>query len=288
MRYRSRVGARPRGVRCLIMDMLFIRRSSILGLAATFLLGAGCAAVPDDPIEREIFLETNDPLEPMNRAVFAFNMQLDRLALEPIAKGYRAAVPEFGRNMVRNFFWNLKSPVILVNDLLQGEPGRAGETVARFMVNTTIGIGGLFDVAGIERHEEDLGQTLAAWGAGEGPYIVFPFHGPTNLRDLSGLVGDRFFDPFTYALDAGQAQSHFAGRTVGGAIDARSRNIEEFDDVRRSSLDLYSTFRSLYRQQREFDIRNGAPAPFEPFLFDEFGGEEDGVLRLVIPPPAPL
>ena len=261
-----------------------IRGCGIFGLALVASVMAGCASIPDDPIERAIFLETNDPLEPKNRAVFAFNVQVDKYAMEPLARGYRAVIPEFGRDMVNNFFHNLKSPVILVNDLLQWQPRRAYETAVRFMVNSTVGIGGLFDIASVEAHEEDLGQTLAAWGAEEGAYLVLPFLGPTNFRDLTGLVGDRLFDPFSYLANANQAQYAFYGRTLGEGVDDRARNIETFDDLERNSFDLYSTFRSLYRQQREFAVRNGAPAPFDGFGLDDpgdVGGE--GRLRIVIP-----
>ena len=257
-----------------------------IGLALTAMITAGCASLPEDPIEREIFLETNDPLEPMNRSVFAFNLQFDKYAFEPLAKGYRAVIPEFGRKMVRNFFHNLKSPVIFVNDLLQFEPQRAYETAVRFFVNSTIGIGGLFDISPIEAHDEDLGQTFARWGAEEGAYIVLPILGPTNFRDLTGMVGDRFFDPFSYVNEANQAQNTFYGRTVVEGVDDRSRNIETFDDLERNSFDPYATFRSLYRQQREFEIRNGALEPFEDFDFDDPGdGGGGGGLRIVIPGP---
>ncbi|MBT3395641.1 MAG: VacJ family lipoprotein [Alphaproteobacteria bacterium] len=244
---------------------------------------AGCASLPEDPIEREIFLETNDPIEPMNRAVFAFNMQLDKYALEPLAKGYRAVFPEFSREMVRNFFHNLKSPVIFINDLLQFEPERAYETAARFLINSTVGIGGLFDIAPFESHDEDLGQTLAIWGAGEGAYIVLPVLGPTNFRDLTGTIGDRLFDPFSYLAETNQVQNAFYGRAAVEGVDNRSRNIDTFDDLERNSFDLYSTFRSLYRQQREFEVRNGAPEPFNGFDFDDPGG--GGGLQIMIPGP---
>ena len=262
------------------------RRWRIVGLALVAAIMLGCASIPDDPVEREIFLETNDPLEPMNRAVFAFNLQVDKYALEPLAKDYRAVIPEFGRGMVRNFFHNLKSPVIFVNHLLQWQPQRAYETAVRFVANSTVGIGGLFDVAPIEVHEEDLGQTLAMWGVEEGAYLVLPFLGPTNFRDLTGMVGDRLFDPFSYLANANQAQNAFYGRTLGEGVDDRSRNIEAFNDLERNSFDLYSTFRSLYRQQREFAVRNGAPAPFDGFGLDDPGDDGgEGRLRIVIPGP---
>jgi len=258
----------------------------ILGFAAAVALMAGCASVPDDPIEREVFLEANDPFEPMNRAIFAFNIQIDRIALEPLANGYRATVPQFGRDMLDNFLFNLKLPVIFINDILQGNPMRAYETAVRFVVNSTVGIGGLFDASQIERHEEDLGQTLAAWGIKEGPYIVLPIFGPSNLRDFIGQIGDQAFDPIAYAVNPGQAKGAFYGRTLVGGVDSRSQNIEAYNELERTSLDLYSTFRSLYRQSREFEIRNGAPARIEAFSFDDIGSDSGaGPLKIVITRP---
>ena len=258
----------------------------VVGLALTAMVMAGCASLPEDPIEQEIFLETNDPLEPMNRAVFALNLQIDKYALEPLAKGYRAVTPEFGREMVRNFFHNLKSPVTFVNDLLQFELQRAYETAARFLINSTVGLGGLFDVAPIEAHDEDLGQTFASWGAKEGVYIILPILGPTNFRDLTGMVGDRLFDPFSYMGNTNQAQNVFYGRTMVEGLNDRSQNIEMFDDLEQNSFDLYATFRSLYRQQREFEVRNGASEPFEAFDFNDPGGDSGGGgLQIMIPGP---
>lgn len=236
--------------------------------AAAFL--TACASVPSDPVARAAYDEANDPLEPLNRAVFAFNMEVDRYVLEPVARGYRNTVPAGGRVAVRNFLHNLRAPVTFANDLLQGEIRRAAETSWDFVFNSTVGILGFFDVAGNdwEPHEEDLGQTLGAWGVKEGPYLVLPFHGPTNVRDAVGMFGDRTLDPFEYGIGQPEDTWFFTGRTVAGAVDARERTLEEFNDVRRTSLDFYVTARSLYRQARENQIRNGAPAPFGDFNFE--------------------
>lgn len=227
-----------------------------------------CASLPEDPIEREVALEANDPLEPMNRAVFAFNMEVDRVILEPTARAYRKVVPQPGRIAIHHFLQNLKMPVTFVNDLLQFEFARAADTLARFVVNSTVGIGGVLDIAGIPEHEEDFGQTFARWGAGEGFYLVLPLFGPSNPRDALGLVAGGVLDPWQTVLDPTQTRAFAAERTVTGAISDREAVIEEFDEVRRTTVDLYATVRSVYRQTRGNEIRNGAPPPDPVFEFD--------------------
>jgi phospholipid-binding lipoprotein MlaA len=239
----------------------------LLLLSAVALLTA-CASVPTDPVARAAFEEANDPLEPLNRAVFAFNMEVDRVVLEPAARGYRKVVPPGARQAVRNFLHNLKSPITLANDLLQGEVRRAAETSWDFVMNSTLGVLGLFDVtnnADWEPHEEDLGQTLAVWGLKEGPYLVLPFYGPSTLRDTVGRFVDRAADPFERALEPPDDARFLLGRTAVGAVDTREGILEELNDVRRTSLDFYAIARSLYRQARNNQIRNGAPAPFGTF-----------------------
>ncbi len=219
--------------------------------------------------------DTNDPFEGTNRFFFDVNQFFDRILLRPISIGYRAVVPDFARDGVRNFMNNLNSPVIFTNDLLQGEGDRAGTTLLRFGINSTIGIGGLFDVAkelGHPYHDEDFGQTLAVWGVDEGPYFYFPLMGPSTARDFTGFVVDRGFDPLTY-VNWGDDDLEYVpiARTVLNVIDLRSRNIETLDDIERSSVDYYASIRSLYRQSRADAIRNGAPSQDLPD-FDSGGG----------------
>ncbi len=148
--------------------------------------------MPTDPEARAAYLEASDPLEPLNRAIFSFNLTLDKAILRPIATVYNAALPDPVRDGVRNFLNNLRTPIILANDVLRGEIGRAGDTVGRFLLNSTLGVGGLFDIAselGFDFHNEDFGQTLAVWGIGEGPYLMLPIFGPSNPRDAVGLAG---------------------------------------------------------------------------------------------------
>ena len=201
----------------------------------------------------------NDPFEDGNRAVFGFNQAVDAAVLVPVAKTYRTVVPPPLRQSLHDFLRNLNGPVIFANDVLQGQVRLAADTLARLAVNTTIGVGGMFDVAtlvGIPYHSNDLGVTLAVWGFAEGPYIVIPVLGPNNPRDLIGRVGDGFADPGNYV--AGQHHLLWAvvARTATSGIDERSRNIESLADIERTALDNYATIRSLYRQRREAQIRH--------------------------------
>ena len=204
--------------------------------------------------------EISDPLEPVNRFFFGFNEVLNRFVLGPVARGYNAAMPDAVREGISNFFDNLNTPVILANDLLQGEFGRAWDTTARMAVNTTAGVGGFFDVAdrlGFKEHSEDFGQTLAVWGVGEGFYLVLPLFGPSTPRDAVGkLYIDSFFDPLGYYLNnTEQTEISYARTGVGGLV-ALSDVIGDLDTLRETSVDFYGALRSLYRQQRLAEIRN--------------------------------
>lgn len=238
-------------------------------VAALTLIAAGCATPPpsDDAAAVAAFEEANDPFEPLNRYFFEFNRGLDALLLRPAAVVYRDGLPVGVRNSVRNVLRNMKAPVILANDLLQAEPDRAAQTSGRFVANTFAGFGGIGDVAagdiegpdsgGIPYHDEDFGQTLGVWGAGEGFYLVLPLLGPSSARDAVGLVVDNFLDPFTYLVDSDSRLLFSATRRGVGAVDFRSRNLETIDEIERTSIDFYATVRSLYRQRRSAEIRNG-------------------------------
>lgn len=212
--------------------------------------------------------QENDPLEPVNRAVFTFNETIDGLILKPAALIYRGVVPEPVRSRVTNVLANARSPIVLANDLLQGEWRRAETTFGRFMINTIVGVGGVMDVAtwaGMpEGHSEDFGQTLAVHGVGGGPYLVLPLFGPSNIRDATGRVVDIFLDPI--ALFAPTEVR--LGRTGGEAVDFREQNIETVDELKRTSLDFYAATRTLSRQLRQSEIRNGMAAPVED-IYDE-------------------
>lgn len=221
---------------------------------------AGCATPPSDPAGRAAYEDANDPLEPTNRVIFDVNMALDKAVLKPVAIAYRDVIPSVLRNSLRNFFNNIGSPIIFFNDLLQGEPARGAETLMRFVINSTAGMLGLFDVAaeyGMERHKEDFGQTLAVWGFGEGPYMMLPLFGPSNVRDTVGRVADSFMNPFTYWARNNDLSYAKALTSVVSGIDRRSRHIEDLEDIEKNALDFYASLRSLYRQNRRSEILNG-------------------------------
>ncbi len=218
--------------------------------------------------------DANDPFESSNRFFFGVNQTLDDALMRPVAVAYRDVVPEFARDGVRNFLNNLNSPVIFANDLFQGEGDRAGTTMVRFGINSTVGILGLVDVAsdlGYPYHDEDFGQTLAVWGVNDGPYFYFFVLGPSSARDFTGFVVDRGLDPLTYVGWGHDNQWVPIARTVLNVLDLRSRNIETLDEIERTSVDYYASIRSLYRQSRADAIRNGKPSTDLPD-FDSGGG----------------
>jgi phospholipid-binding lipoprotein MlaA len=231
-------------------------RQKIFTIAIVAVLAAGCASSKDPEA-----IAQNDPYESTNRAIFDLNTKLDKYFAKPVAQGYNYVVPQFARNGVHNFLVTLDKPVTFGNDLLQGEGTRAGQTFGRFTVNVALGIGGLIDVAtmiGIPDHSEDFGQTLGVYGVGEGPYLVVPFMGPKPPRDIAGGVVDMFMDPTTYINFHG-SDTWYAVRSGVSILDLRARNIDTLEQVERTSIDLYATTRSLYRQYRNSEIRNGAP-----------------------------
>jgi phospholipid-binding lipoprotein MlaA len=221
--------------------------------------------------------DQSDPLEPLNRGIFQVNRVIDGLIVEPAARIYRMATPQFFRNGVNNFLANLRTPVVLVNDLLQGDFKRAELTLGRFMFNTIMGLGGVIDVGGRlgmpERHSEDFGQTLAVYGVGSGPYLVLPLFGPSSGRDAFGRVVDLAFDPLTVLGAAGvgvviDPSTEGIIRTGAEGLTLRERNLEEVDELERSSIDLYAAVRTFYWQLRDNEIRNGAPADLDN-IYDE-------------------
>ena len=229
-------------------------------LAAGLLLSA-CATKPDpnDAAAVQAYEDANDPIEPLNRYFFELNRFADIIVLRPAAEIYDGVFPPFVKNRVRNFLDNLRSPVILVNDGLQGEWERAETTATRFGINTTVGVAGLFDPAtdmGHMQHGEDFGQTLAVYGTPEGPYLFLPVLGPAPPRDLTGFVVDQAFDPLTYVF-WDEPKTIPVIRFVVNGIDLRARNLETLDEIERTSVDYYAAIRSLYRQSRNDEIANG-------------------------------
>ena len=202
--------------------------------------------------------EIYDPLEGINRTIFGFNNVADRVILEPVAKGYKK-LPSPIQSGIGNFLNNLKLPLAAVNQLLQGQGKNAAESTGRFLVNSTVGLLGLVDVAeniGLEQKEEDFGQTLATWGVGDGFYIVLPLFGPSNLRDTSGMVLTMMTDPINaYAVSEGEAWL-VPMRTAVNAVDTRSQIIDEVNALRNNSVDYYAAVRSSYYQNRKAAINN--------------------------------
>lgn len=252
------------------------RFAAALSIAAA----AGCATAPESS-DKEAYAEykaLNDPVEPLNRVVFGFNQALDAMVLRPWADFYRLMLPPPLREGIHNILSNLRSPVILANDLLQGEWSRAGTTTGRFLINTTVGVGGIGDPAsdfGLPYHSEDFGQTLAVWDLPEGPYLVLPALGPSNPRDAIGLAVDSaLLDPIGVLNTLGGPawlRTLSWTRLSVTAVDTRAANVEELDDLKKSSLDFYAAIRSLYRQYRTSEIYQGKPPPStEGPSLDEF------------------
>lgn len=253
-----------------------IQRPRPLLAALTVVAGllGGCAATPAATTASADAEPISDPFEGVNRFIFSVNRAGDTLVLRPAAELYRFAVPRVGRDMVRNFLDNLETPVILANDLLQGEFERAVTTSSRFVINTTIGFAGVADVAtnmGMQRHEEDFGQTLGTYGFGPGPYLMLPVLGPSTARDAVGRVADYFMDPINYYAHNTDRDYLTLVRSGMSAVDSRERNIETLDDIERNSLDFYAAVRSLYLQRRAADIRNGEAPAFPEIDITETG-----------------
>ena len=210
--------------------------------------------------------EDYDPLETLNRFLFAFNEALDVFIFRPIAEVYRFWLPQGVQDSVQNFTRNLNAPVIFLNQLWQGRDEEASETIARFFINTTIGLAGLFDPAsswGLEYTEADFGQTLGYYGAGPGPYLVLPIFGPSSVRDGIGRGVDWLLDPWPYVLDAANVdkkQEILLARFILEGVDKRARSIETLDDLKRDSVDFYARVRSLYLQYRKSFIEESRAA----------------------------
>lgn len=215
-----------------------------------------------------------DPIEPVNRAVFMFNDMLDQVLIGPIASVYNALVPSFVRDGVQNVTRNLRAPISAANSLLQGDVKQAGVTTARFVLNSTVGLGGVFDVAkgqGLRHRGEDFGQTLGAWGVKPGAYVVLPILGPTSLRDGLGIAADSQADPLRiWSFKTGHDWIYYT-RNGLEALDARARIDRGIRDLRRNSLDYYAAVRSAYAQKRASEIRNeDASAPRIPDYNEKF------------------
>ncbi len=224
-------------------------QTKLKGLLFATLFGlmlSGCASTAN-----------NDPLEGFNRGVYKFNDVADKAVIKPVAGAYKAVLPSPVRSGVNNFFSNLNTFVSVINDLLQFKFDKAAEGAGRFVINSTFGIAGLVDVAsmdGIEKRNEDFGQTLGHWGVGSGAYIVLPFLGPSSVRDTTGLVVDTLaFDPISYVEDPATRN---VARTIK-LIDKRAQYLPASDLLDEAALDPYAFMRDAYFQRRNSQIHDG-------------------------------
>lgn len=228
-------------------------RPAVASVALLSLFLVGCATAPNarkDP---------RDPFEGFNRASYKFNDALDRALLKPAAKGYKAITPDFVESGVTNFFSNLAQPTVIINDLLQGKFKAGLNDTGRFLLNSTVGIGGLFDPAspaGLDRNDEDFGQTLGKWGMPSGAYLMIPFFGPSTVRDGIGSAAGIYTDPVHY-VERDVIRYSAQGLDL---IDSRARRLP-LDDTLDQAFDKYTFIKNAYLQQREYAVKDGNVPP---------------------------
>jgi phospholipid-binding lipoprotein MlaA len=223
--------------------------------------------------------DNNDPFEPVNRAIFGFNEYFYKYILGPTSHVYKNYTPDFFQDMVGNLLGNLHEPLVMVNDILQFEGERALVSAGRLVTNSVFGIGGLFDVAAkfdLEGHKEDLGQTMGVWGIGEGFYIVVPFLGPTNPRDILGQSIEGYFNPLNRWVDNTGRDYITYTRSAAIGIHLYAQIVDQLDDIRSTSVDYYATIRSLARQRRKIEISNGKTDDLPPIPDMDFGFGSEG------------
>lgn len=249
----------------------FRRVLLVLGMTLTGLFSSMCFAswsmasdalttLSPDQIDQTAIVD--DPLEDVNRSVFRFNRDVDQYIIKPVAEGYKAILPQPMRESIHSFLSNLGAPVVFFNDVLQLDGDRAMDTLARFLINTTLGLGGIFDPAAevfeINHHVEDFGGTLGTYGVGGDPYIILPILGPSNPRDMVGMIVDILADPVDYIA---HARTHHADDLTYArfGVEATEKRVEADEVLRRidKALDPYVLMRSIYTQNREFNIRKG-------------------------------
>lgn len=240
------------------------RATSIIGLLLLAFTISGCGSQQVQPSDVE-----RDPWESYNRKIHSFNTTLDRYVMKPVARGYDAVMPDAPQRGVRNFLRNLAYPVTFLNLLLQGKPEAAMNATGRFLVNTTLGLGGFFDVAtkgGLEQYDEDMGQTLAVWGWEDSRYLVMPFFGPYTVRDLLGRSFYGYFHPISYMV-----REHDAYYLIAIDLITLRAELLSFDSQIENATDQYILIRDVYLQNREFKIYDGdPPAPDYDALLEEF------------------
>jgi len=237
------------------LTMRIDRLTIVAAFAAALSLG-GCATLP--PGSKP---DPGDRFERANRSVYAFNKAIDHAVLRPVARGYVKITPRPIRRSVTNFFANIDYPITIINDALQGKVRDSLGDVARFGINTVVGVGGLFDPAshwGFEKRDEDFGQTLGKWGVHSGPYLMLPIFGPSTVRDAPAKVIDHLTSPRTYLLNT-NADLALA---VIGAVDKRG-GLLDTDEMMDNAYDPYAFLRNAWLQRREYQVRDGQVSPDE-------------------------
>lgn len=235
-----------------------VRRS--FPLLAVGALLAGCATAPprSDKLAYQAYQQQNDPLQPTNRVFYRFDNTLDAYVLRPVAVGYRKVTTPGIRRHVTYFGENLEEPGELFNFMAEGKPRLAGTALVRFVVNSTLGIGGIFDPAGAMGYHHtytDTGLTLADWGVGQGPYLYLPFFGPSSVRDATSLPAGIVLSPtFGAPASAGLKAFNYSEYALG-TVNEREQLLGKIGQIKASALDPYATFRSLYRQHRAAELQ---------------------------------
>jgi phospholipid-binding lipoprotein MlaA len=250
-----------------------MRPGRFLLLVAALVLSGAMTARADEAVGTE-----HDPLEGLNRKMFWFNDKIDVYVLAPVATGWTKVSPRCVRTSMSNFFGNLRFPIVTINDLLQGKVKDSASDVGRFAVNTTVGVLGFFDPAsrwGLEKHEEDFGQTLGVWGVPPGPYLVLPFLGPSDPRDAAGFAVDYALSVTPFFID----QYILFGARLIDVVNERSFVLKQVEDAKASSFDYYAFVRNAYLQHRRALIRDLGDAAAEEnhelyYPEPEFDGEE--------------
>ena len=244
---------------------------AVVAMVAVFATSAVIAAEKPNPVILAAAAaedDVNDPLEPVNRAIFSFNEVVHKNVLGPVAHAYNDHVPANVRLGVGNFLTNLSSPITIANNILQGDIHAALDNLVRFLINSTVGIGGIADVVGEvdgDARGEDFGQTMGVWGMGEGLYLVLPIFGPSNPRDAVGkFLVDPYFNPFGLWVSNTERDALSYSETGLSGVDEYAGVVDELEQIEKTSVDYYAAIRSLYRQKRKSEISNGENLDLPP------------------------